>query len=251
MSATHYAGLFFGYAIGLVAMFVIARQAPHIWPVRPAPRFERPWREVGWAFVAAAGVLAIGMLYSRGWLLPATSRGRPLLDAVNQLLIYGPFLLLLAWRRHGLETAWLPTRNIPLRIGTGLALALLALATYAVVRFGIGAWPSLVAHVYSPRHFSYFVQVLLEDISIAILFVRVRSVLGLPWTLIVVAVLFAAAHIPGLLASGAVATDLLHLFGDVALGILGLALLQRLQDVWWFWGVHFALDMTQFYGAVA
>ena len=31
------------------------------------------------------------------------------------------------------------------------------------------------------------------------------------------------------------------------LGVLMLTLLQRLRDVWWFWMVHFALDMTQFF----
>jgi hypothetical protein len=35
------------------------------------------------------------MLYARGWLLPATTRYRPGLDAINQLLIYSPFPLLL------------------------------------------------------------------------------------------------------------------------------------------------------------
>ena len=117
----------------------------------------------------------------------------------------------------------------------------------AVARFGLGVLPQLVAHVYAPSHVSYLVQVLLEDLSIAILFVRFRNVLGLRWTLLLVALLFAAAHVPGLLARGGNTSDLWRLIGDVGLGVLGLALLQRLQDVWWFWMVHFALDMTQFY----
>jgi len=91
-------------------------------------------------------------------------------------------------------------------------------------------------------------QVLLEDVSLAIVFVRLRDALG-RWTLVVVATLFAAAHIPGMLAGGADASALLHLLGDVVLGVLALTLLQRLRDVWWFWMVHFALDMTQFFAA--
>jgi hypothetical protein len=50
-----------------------------------------------------------------------------------------------------------------------------------------------------------------------------------------------------MLSGGADASAPWHLLGDVALGVLALTLLQRLRDVWWFWMVHFALDMTQFF----
>src|SRR5205823_13490117 len=96
----------------------------------------------------------------------------------------------LVLRRQGPETAWLPRRDIVLRVGIGLGLALLALIVYAVARFGLGGLPQLVAHVYAPSHVSYLVQVLLEDLSIAILFVRFRNVLGLRWTLLLLALLF-------------------------------------------------------------
>jgi hypothetical protein len=90
------------------------------------------------------------------------------------------------------------------------------------------------------------VQVLLADVSIAVLFVRFRAALGLRGALLVVAALFAAAHIPGLLANGAATSDIVALSGDAGLGVLALAVLHRSRDVWWFWMVHFALDMTQF-----
>jgi hypothetical protein len=246
MSTGHYTALLLAYAAALLAMSVIARRAPQLWPAPEAASFAHPWRELAWAVAAVAAVLAIGMLYSRGWLLPATSTHRPALDAVNQVVIYAPFLLLLVVRRHGLDTAWLPTRGVLARIAIGLGLALLALFAYALARSGPGAWPRLVADVYAPRHVSHLVQVLLEDVSIAILFVRLRGALGSRWTLVLVAVLFAAAHVPGMLASEADASSLWQLSGDVVLGVLALTVLQRLRDVWWFWMVHFALDMTQF-----
>jgi hypothetical protein len=149
-------------------------------------------------------------------------------------------------RHQGLETAWLPRRGVLARIGIGLGLAWLGLLAYALARPGLGAWPRLVAEVYAPSHVSHLVQVLLEDVGIAIVFVRLRGALG-RWTLVVVAALFAAAHVPGMLAAGADMSALWHLAGDVVLGVLALALLQRLRDVWWFWMVHFALDMTQFF----
>ena len=248
---SHHAALLLAYAVALVTALAVARALPRLGPApAPAP-FARPWREVAWAMVAAGAVLVIGMLYSRGWLLPATSRHRPALDAVNQLLIYAPFLLLLGVRHQGTDTAWLPLRNILPRVAIGLALALLSLAVWAAARPGIGHWPPLVAHVYQPAHLSFLVQVLLEDIAIAILCVRFQQALGLRGALLLVAVLFAAAHIPGLLARGAGAGDLLTLLADVGLGVLALSVLQRLRDVWWFWMVHFALDMTQFYARPA
>ena len=247
MSMSHYSALLIAYSAALLAALGVMRQVPHLWPVRARHAFDQPWREVAWALAATAGVIGIGMLYSHGWLLPATSQRRPLLDVLNQLLIYAPFPLLLVLRHHGPETAWLPKQSILLRIGLGGGLALLALLIYAIARLGPATWPRLVAQVYAPEHVSYFVQVLLEDISIAVLVVRFRAVLGVRWTLLLVAVLFAAGHIPGLLASGAQPTALRHLLGDVGLGVLVLALLQRMQDVWCFWMVHFALDMTQFY----
>ena len=247
MSASQYSALFLAYSVALLAALGISWRAPRLWPSGAAPAFPHPWREVAWALVATAAVLSLGVLYSRGRLFPATSQHRPALDAINQIVIYAPFPLLLVLRRQGPETAWLPRRDIVLRVGIGLGLALLALIVYAVARFGLGVLPQLVAHVYAPSHVSYLVQVLLEDLSIAILFVRFRNVLGLRWTLLLVALLFAAARVPGLLARGEHTSDLWRLIGDVGLGVLGLALLQRLQDVWWFWMVHFALDMTQFY----
>ena len=187
MSAGHYSALLTAYSLTFLVMFGIARQARQTWPHRPAPTFARPWLEVAWSLAAVLAVSPSGCWYSRGLLLPATGRERPLLDAANQLLIYAPLPLLLFLRRQGPETAWLPTRGILPRVGVGFGLALLALAAYAFARSGLAVWPSLVAHVYDPRHVSYFVQVLLEDVSIAVLFVRFRSALGSRWPLILVA----------------------------------------------------------------
>ncbi|HEY9468287.1 MAG TPA: hypothetical protein VIQ76_01595 [Propionibacteriaceae bacterium] len=251
MTVTHHVGLLVAYLGALLAWLVLRSRTGQLWRPLPDPVFVSPWREVAWALLAVAAVIGIGILYSNGWLLPATSRHRPALDAVNQLLIYCPVLLLLALRRQGLDTAWVPTQRVLSRVGVGVVLAVLGLLLYALVRTGLEAWPELVAHTYQPGHVSYLVQVLLEDVSIAVLFVRFRAALGLRATLLVVATLFAAGHIPGLLEQGAAPRDLAALLGDAGLGVLALAVLHRSRDVWWFWMVHFALDMTQFFQASA
>ena len=71
-----------------------------------------------------------------------------------------------------------------------------------------------------------------------------------PWLVAaIVAALFAAGHVPGMLASGAGVAELIPLILDAALGVGILLVLNRSADIWWFWCVHFAMDMTQFFKA--
>jgi hypothetical protein len=74
-----------------------------------------------------------------------------------------------------------------------------------------------------------------------------RSALGLTRSIIIVAVLFAAAHIPAMLSGGAGLMEITGLALDAGLAIVVLFFLQRSADVWWFWWIHFAMDMMQFY----
>ena len=90
-------------------------------------------------------------------------------------------------------------------------------------------------------------QVLLEDMAIAILFIRFRAAIGGKAAVVLVAALFAAGHIPALLSGGAPLSELMSLFLDTGIAIAVLAVVQRSSDVLWFWCVHFAMDMMQFY----
>jgi hypothetical protein len=238
----HHAGLLAAYLVAVAAWLIAARWMRWLRPQTPPPRFEHPWRQVLHAVVAVVGVLLVGAVYSKGWLLPSGARSHPFLDAIDQVLIYSP-MLLLVWRQ-GTETAWLPRDRVPQRISAGAAVAQVALMAYALARGT--SWQALVMRVYAVGNFSWLVQVLLEDISIAALFVRLSAAISSRLALIVVAVLFAAAHIPGMLSAGATASSLLPLVIDALLGVLVLSVLQRSRDVWCFWMVHFALDMTQF-----
>ncbi|AHG89172.1 hypothetical protein J421_1635 [Gemmatirosa kalamazoonensis] len=138
--------------------------------------------------------------------------------------------------------------RIPARTAVGLVLALLAIAAFTTARPIGGAWGAVVSRVYRPANLAILAQVLLEDVSIAILFVRLRAALGLRTTVALVAVLFAAGHVPTLLATGAAASEVARLALDAALGVGVVSVLQRSADVWWFWQVHFAMDMMQFVG---
>jgi hypothetical protein len=89
-------------------------------------------------------------------------------------------------------------------------------------------------------------QVFLEDLAVAILFVRLAGAIGNRWATGVVACLFAAGHIPALVSQGVSSFELLGLLRDVGLGVMVILVLQRSRDVLWFWCIHFCLDMTQF-----
>ena len=116
MLTSHDGSLLVGYTVAMLGWLVVRRLVPRLWPARDPAKFERPWREFGFAVLAAVAVLGVGQLHQRGWLLPTGVDGdswRPWLRTINQVLLYSPMLLLLWWRKAPLETAWLPVRNAP------------------------------------------------------------------------------------------------------------------------------------------
>src|SRR5262249_48335812 len=135
------------------------------------------------------------------------------------------------------------------RLAAGLALALLAVRVFTAVRSGSAPFAAVLARVYHPGNVSLLVQVFLGDLTIAALFVRLGAALGEWPSLGLVAALFAAGHVPALLADGVATSELASLALDAGLGLLVLGTLRRSADLWWFWCVHYALDMMQYYAA--
>jgi hypothetical protein len=217
---------------------------------------------VGVALLAVVGVLAVGQVYLRigllpesggllpesGGLLPESGAAGPAFAAINQIAIFSPVLLALALRSQSLDTTWLGRRRWPLRLLVGIGLAMLAVLAYTLLRKDVDGFPDVIARIPRYRHVDEAVQVFLEDLTIAFLFVRLAVAIGARWAIVTVAVLFAAGHIPALLTEGASTRDLLLLLRDAALGTAIIAVLQRSRDILWFWCVHFAMDMLQFEG---
>ena len=104
----------------------------------------------------------------------------------------------------------------------------------------------MLGRIWRYEHLDEMVQVFLEDLTIAILFVRLSSAVGKPWATAVVACLFAAGHIPAMVSGGASWTEIAWLVRDAGLGAVAILVLQRSRDIVWFWCIHFSLDMTQF-----
>ena len=240
------AALFAGYLAAVAAWATIARLRRDLWPPLASPGFVHPWREVAFAFVAVIGVLLIGQLWVRGIRIPATGPAGPLIESLNQLIIFSPILLLPALRRQSYETALLRRDRVLARIGVGIGIAVVALAVHVAMRRALGDDVLLVPRILQLQNIDEAVQVLLEDIAVAILLVRLAAAIGVRGTVIVVASLFAVAHLPTMIARGTDATAVLGLLRDVALGVLVLGAVLRSGDVLWFWPVHLMMDLTQF-----
>jgi hypothetical protein len=242
----HYPPLVISYLVALGGWLAVSRVAHRVWPHEPVESFVRPWKEFGIALLGAIGILAMGQLWSRGIRLPEHGVLGPVFGAVNQLLIFAPLLLVPVARRQSWATAWLPGGRLPMRLLVGLVLACVSVTAYAILRAGADAPWVVLSRIWRYEHVDKMAQVFLEDLTIAILFVRLAGAIGSRWATVIVACLFAAGHIPAMVSEGATWVELAGLLRDAGLGVAVILVLQRSRDVAWFWCIHFCLDMTQF-----
>ena len=246
MFEEHYSALLCGYAAASLGWVIASRTMPMLWPTAERAEFKRPWTELGFAMLAAIGVILIGALYSHGIRIRVVGPFRPLAETVNQICIFAPMLLLIPLRRQGWSTAWLSPRKLAQRLGVGVVLAVLAVVVYSLCRKGSLSPAAMLVRIVRYQNLDLLVQVFLEDFSIAVLFVRVTAVMGARWSLVTVAILFAAGHIPTMITQGASPNEFGRLALDVCLGVAVLAVIRRSRDIVWFAPVHFCMDMTQF-----
>lgn len=265
----HYGALYLAYATALLGWVVVhetLRRAPRVQSLWGAaafdPEFRRPWAELALVLAAAVAVVTIGQIYMAGLRLPANSSlVGTLAESINQLLIFSPIVLLALWRRPAeaggwkgweltLRSMWLPPRWVLMRIAVGFALAMLALGVFVLAHQNARPFFDVVGRSWAPPNADVLFQVFLEDVAIAVAFVRLRSALGLRGAIGLVAFLFAAAHIPSMLTNGASLLELSYLLLDTGLGVMVLLVLRWASDVWWFFPLHFTLDMTQFHATL-
>lgn len=246
MFQEHYPSLVVAYLVGLGGWLVASRFLPRVWPREPVEGFLRPWKEFGIALVGAIGILAMGQLWIRGVRLPEQGNFGPIFGAINQVLIFAPILLVVVIRRQSWDTAWLPRRRMATRLLVGFLLAGFAVTVYSLLRVGSDEPWVLLARIWRYEHVDKMAQVFLEDLTIAILFVRLAGAIGSRWATFIVACLFAVGHIPVMVSQGATWLELGGLLRDAGLGVAVILVLQRSRDVAWFWPIHFCLDMTQF-----
>jgi hypothetical protein len=248
----HYLALFASYAAAIGAWWLVsstldrAGHAPPSWRANDVIAIDRPWREVAIALVGAIGVIAMGQAWSRGWLLPARGSLAPLLDALDQVLIFAPLLVLPLVRRQGSRSMLVPKERVLTRLAVGVALACVALCAYAVVRDASRGPLALAARIARFENAGIAMQVLCEDVAIGILLYRLAAAVGHRRAAFAVAALFAVGHVPAIVSRGGDSGEIARLGLDFALSAMTVGTVLRSGDVLWFWPVHFALDMTQF-----
>src|SRR5262249_61475292 len=132
----------------------------------------------------------------------------------------------------------LPVVRLWARLLVGLARAAVAVGAFPLVCPGSDNWLAVYPRVYQAKNAGLAVQVLCEDLAIAILFVRFQAAVGLRGTVVLVAGLFAAAHISSMVATGATVGGLASLLLDASLGGIVFVFAQRSAGVWWLLWVH-------------
>lgn len=237
-----YISLYLSYSVvSLIVLFAVRKEI--IWKSESNIEYEHPAREFLYVFLAGIGIIGIGQIYMAGIRLP---QDFILLEAINQIFIFSPILLLLFIRHKNLSSAWVVPDRALLKISAGLVLAVIAIFIYSLVG-SEKSFMDILIDTYSPKNFAYLIQVLLEDIVIAALFIRLKKTTSLKTALILVSVIFAAGHGPAMVSKGFPIEEFYSLFLDAGLGLFLCYTLNKTNDILWFWMVHFAMDMMQFY----
>lgn len=237
-----YIGLYLSYGI-IAAIVLFLTQRVKIWESESVIEFEKPLKEFFILLSSIAGVLVLGQLYMADIRFNSAN---PLLEAINQFLIFSPAVILLLIRHKGLATAWISPHNAHFKLLVGLALAITGIFIHSVT-ISDHSFFHILKETYSFKNFPHLVQVLLEDILIAALFIRLKKATSLRTALIIVSSLFAAGHIPAMISEGNPVQEFYSLFLDAGLGFFVIYAIDKTKDILWFWMVHFAMDMMQFY----
>jgi hypothetical protein len=245
---THSLLLAIAYATACASWWATNRVVP-LWRNPKRPTFAHPWREVGFVLLGVVGTLALGQAWSAGIKLELAGSMNTLAESINQVVIFAPIMAVPILRRNGWASAWIQWHAFLLRLTIGVVLALVVLFLFSSLEAGAPSYGDTLRGVFAPTRVHLAVQVLLEDLAIAILLVRLSAAVKPQKAIVGVALLFAAAHVPAMLAQGVALSELAGLARDFGLGVLVLGTAWRSADIAWLWPVHFALDMTQFLGS--
>lgn len=243
----HYISLILAYGSGMILWWLINNQFPLIWSNNISLTFKNPLFEFILSILSVVLIILLGQLYNYNLLIP--DRGIIYLNAINQLIIFSPSILLVLIRRQSPKTIWLPKNNILLRILSGFGITACSFLVYWFSRnyYGDYSFTSTFLNIFHHQNLSFAVQIFMEDVTIALIFVRLQAWIGRRYSIIIVAILFAVGHIPTMIFNGADIVGLSTLLLDSFLGIIVLLTLSKSRDISWFFILHFTMDMTQFY----
>lgn len=242
-----YIGLISAYLISICLWFNIAKYTKmFLWasPINYKP--TKPSLEFGLSILTVVVILIIGQLYLRDWLIPNTNKN-VFVDAFNQIIIFSPIIALLIIRNDPIESLWLRKDHILQRVLVGFILALIALFITWIIYNSTRPFVELIGHTFNIKNTSHLTQIFLEDITIALVLVRLSTWIGKYKAILIVSILFAASHIPSMIVNGVTFNEMGSLILDSIIGVIVLIALSKSQDIWWFIPLHFVMDMTQYF----
>jgi hypothetical protein len=249
----YYYVLSFSYAVALLGWWLIRARFEEKLRHGDTFQIQKPWLQVACIVASVIAILLIGRLYSNHLLLaPMTVGVINLSECINQLLIFSPVVLFLFITKQPITSAWLPGKSILLRLTIGIGLAIAAMIVF--VALSNGHIVEVGGRVFHLKNLHFAIQVFMEDLGLALLLSRLSAALGKRYFyvgLIVAAALFAGAHLPANLEEGrSLGESLFSLTLDAGV-VAGVGLLlYRSRDFLWFFPIHFAMDMMQFYSAM-
>ncbi len=217
-------------------------------------KIQRPWVQTGLVLLAAVLVIAIGWLYSKGFLVPEYRLGSVRLsECLNQMIIFSPIPLMIMLSRQTFHSAWLPWRYAGPRLALGLALGLIAIFIFYALSSARHI-DDILLDVFHLQNAHLAVQIFLEDLAIALLLSRLSSALSAKsfvLAILAVAVLFSVGHIPASLESGVPVSQIfVRSTFDAGLTFAAGFTLYKSKDFLWLFPIHYSMDMMQFYSGL-
>lgn len=193
----YFGPLVLAYLSACLVWVIATRLRPKLWPPAPGLSTDRRWLDLGLAGAALLCIFGLNQAHQAGYLLhPGGSAIAPLSVALNQLIVVSPIALVLAVRGQGPETVFLQAAGLPVKLIVALVLGLIATVMYLWMAGRLSDLPSTLLSAVSPRSLERGLQVFVECVAVAFLFVRVRWSFGLAAALLVPSMLYAVVQLP-------------------------------------------------------
>ncbi|WP_436515089.1 CPBP family glutamic-type intramembrane protease [Ekhidna sp. To15] len=218
------------------------------WEIESIETSKKPWLDIGIGMLACAGVIAIGQLFVAGFLIPRTQSvivNQLLIWPLNNVLIFSPIFLTLFIRKQSLNTIFISSRQLGIKLLFGLIVSVVGIVIFVGLR---GEWSrisEILITAIQPKTLSNFPAIFFENVALAFLFVRLKWTVGVKWAIGIPAVLFALAHVPGSVAEGDPISHIITFFfltGTLTTFILYTA--YRSRDILWLGFVHYMMDVA-------
>jgi len=218
-----------------------------LWRVVSIEKTNNPWLDLGISLLAVIGIFGIGQLYSSGLLIGTTQNEtlNLIIWPLNNILIFSPIFIVLILRKQSLTTLFISKDNWLKKVTFGFLASVIGILIFLSLRGELGRGVEIMNNSVDPKTVSNFPAIFFENAALAFLFVRLRWAVGIKWAIVVPAVVFALAHVPGSIAEGDPWSHIITFFfltGGLSTFILYTA--YRSRDILWLGVVHYLMDVA-------